>query len=118
LEIGKLEYLNDSYISPYINSAWLKLDKYYSITERSSAYIATMVLIPSQKWTWIEDNWAPDWIIVAKASMQDLWDSQYKPAYQPVILSITSIQERTEHQIWLEQKRQQPLIIDKYIKYC
>ena len=75
LEIGKLEYSNDPYIGPYINSAWSKLDKYYSLTERSSAYIATMVLIPFQKWTWIEDNWAPDWIIIAKASVQDLWDS-------------------------------------------
>jgi len=81
LEIGKLAYSNDSYIGPCINSAWSKLDKYYGLTERSSAYIATMVLIPSQKWTWIEDNWAPDWIITAKASVQDLWDSQYKPAY-------------------------------------
>jgi hypothetical protein len=72
LEIGKLEYSNDSYISPCINSAWSKLDKYYGLTERSSAYIATMVLIPSQKWTWIEDNWAPNWIITAKASVQDL----------------------------------------------
>jgi hypothetical protein len=60
LEIGKLEYLNDSYICPCINSAWSKLDKYYSLIERSSAYIITIVLIPSQKWTWIEDNWAPD----------------------------------------------------------
>jgi hypothetical protein len=56
LEIAKLEYLNDPYISPCINSAWSKLDKYYSLTERSPAYIATMVLIPSQKWTWIKDN--------------------------------------------------------------
>jgi hypothetical protein len=85
LELGKLEYSNDPYIGPCINSAWSKLDKHYGLTERSSAYIATMVLIPSQKWTWIEDNWEPDWIIAAKASVQDLWDSQYKPPYQPVI---------------------------------
>src|SRR3984885_4874312 len=41
-------------------------DKYYGLTERSSAYIATMVLITSQKWTWIEDNWALDWTITAR----------------------------------------------------
>ena len=78
-----------------------------------------MVLVPSQKWTWIEDNWAPDWIMTAKASVQDLWDSQYKPAYQPVVVpSIQHVEEKTEHQIWLEQKRRQPPIIDEYIKYC
>ena len=56
LELGKLQYTNDSHISPCINSAWSKLDKYYSLTERSPAYIAAMVLVPFQKWTWIEDN--------------------------------------------------------------
>jgi hypothetical protein len=56
LEISKLQYSSDAYIRPCINSAWAKLDKYYSLTERSSAYIATMVLISFQKWTWIEDN--------------------------------------------------------------
>jgi hypothetical protein len=117
LETGKLEYSNDSYIGPCINSAWSKLDKYYGLTERSSVYIATMVLIPFQKWTWIEDNWAPDWIRTAKASVQDLWDSQYKPPYQPVIPTKPK-QEKTEHQIWIEQKRRQPPIIDEYIKYC
>ena len=50
LETGKLEYSNDSYIGPCINLAWSKLDKYYGLTERSSVYIATMVLIPFQKW--------------------------------------------------------------------
>jgi hypothetical protein len=105
LEIGKREYSNDSYIGPCINSAWSKLDKYYGLTERSSAYIATMVLIPFQKWTWIEDNLAYDWIIAVKASVQVLWDSQYKPPYQPEIPSTKPRQDKTEHQIWLEQKR-------------
>lgn len=49
LELGKLEYTNDSHISPCINSAWSKLDKYYSLTERSPAYIAAIVLVPFQK---------------------------------------------------------------------
>ena len=114
LEIGKLNYADDSYIGPCINSAWSKLDKYYSLTERSSAYIAAMVLIPSR----IEDNSASDWTITAKASVQRFWDDQYKPARQPAIPSVEPIQEKTEHQIWLEQKRRQPPIIDEYIKYC
>jgi len=118
LEIGKLEYTGDPYIGPCINSAWSKLDKYYSLTERSPAYTAAMVLIPSQKWTWIEDNWAPEWIVLAKASVQKFWDDQYKPAHQPVIPSIEPVKEKTEHQLWLEQKRRQPPAIDEYIKYC
>jgi hypothetical protein len=118
LELGKLEYINDSHISPCINSAWSKLDKYYSLTERSPAYIAAMVLVPFQKWTWIEDNWESTWIVTAKASMQHFWDEQYKPTPQPVMPSKEPVQEKTEHQIWLEQKRRQPPVIDEYIKYC
>jgi hypothetical protein len=117
LEIGKLKYTDDLYIGPCINSAWSKLDKYYSLTERSPAYTAATVLIPSQKWTWIEDNWAPEWIVLAKASVQQFWDNQYKPAHQPVIPSIEPVQEKTEHQIWLEQKRRQTPVVDEYIKY-
>jgi hypothetical protein len=42
LEIGKLEYSNDSYIGRCINSVWSNLNKYYRLTERSSAYIALL----------------------------------------------------------------------------
>lgn len=118
LETGKLKYADDSYISPCINAAWSKLDKYYSLTERSPAYTAAMILIPSQKWTWIEDNWPIEWIVLAKTSVQKFWDEKYKPAYQLAIPPIEPAQEKTEHQIWLEQRRRQPPILDEYIKYC
>ena len=51
LEATKVEFAEDSYMSPSINASWFKLDKYYSLTERSLAYITAMVLTPSQKWT-------------------------------------------------------------------
>ena len=50
--------------------------------------------------------------------MQLFWDEQYKPIPQLVMPSKEPVQEKTEHQIWLEQKRQQPPVIDEYIKYC
>jgi hypothetical protein len=119
LEAAKIEFAEDPHMSPSINASWSKLDKYYSLTERSPAYIAAMVLTPSQKWTWIEDNWEESWIIIAKSQMQEFWKSQYKPV-QPVMLPIVEdlAHEKTEHQIWLEQKRRQPPTLDEYIKYC
>lgn len=77
-----------------------------------------MILMPSQKWTWIEDNWPLERTVAAKASVQKFQDEKYKPAYQLDIPPIEPAQEKTEHQIWLEQRRWQPPILDEYIKYC
>jgi hypothetical protein len=37
-----------------------------------------MVLIPSQKWTYFEDNWDPNWVRAGKKTVRELWQSQYK----------------------------------------
>ena len=42
-----------------------------------------MVLIPSQKWTYIYDNWQQSWVDEAKASVQSLWDD-YKLTIEPM----------------------------------
>ncbi|KFY82448.1 hypothetical protein V500_10539 [Pseudogymnoascus sp. VKM F-4518 (FW-2643)] len=47
LEAAKVEFKEDAFLSPCVNSAWKKLDKYYGLTERSSAYTAAMVMVPS-----------------------------------------------------------------------
>ncbi|OAF62941.1 Phospholipase C [Pseudogymnoascus destructans] len=78
-----------------------------------------MVMVPSQKWTWIEDNWENYWIKIAKKQVQELWDTEYKPVQLPPPPRVEiSIEEKTEHQIWLEQKRRRPLVLDEYMKYC
>lgn len=119
LEAAKVEFKEDAFLSPCVNSAWKKLDKYYGLTERSSAYTAAMVMVPSQKWTWIEDNWENYWIKIAKKQVQELWDTEYKPVQLPPPPRVEiSIEEKTEHQIWLEQKRRRPLVLDEYMKYC
>ena len=37
-------------MTTYINSGWAKLDKYYSLTSDSPAYIGAFVLHPAFKW--------------------------------------------------------------------
>jgi hypothetical protein len=85
LEAAKVAFAEDSYMRPSINASWSKLDKYYSLTERSPAYIAAIVLTPSQKWTWIEDNWEKEWISITKAQLQEFWNTQYKPIQRAVL---------------------------------
>jgi hypothetical protein len=45
-ETAKCTYVNDCFISPCCNAGWAKLDRYYSLTDRSLVYIAALVLSP------------------------------------------------------------------------
>jgi hypothetical protein len=118
LETAKVKFGEDSHMSLSINASWSKLDKYYSLTGRSPAYIAAMVLTPSQKWTWVEDNSEKNWISIAKAQVQEFWNTQYEPIQRVVLPTVEDIAHKTDHQIWLEQKKRQPPALDEYVKYC
>ena len=54
----------------------------------------------------------------AKAQLQEFWNTQYKPIQQVVLPTVVDIAHKTEHQIWLEQKRRQPPALDEYVEYC
>jgi hypothetical protein len=116
LEDGKTTYASDSFMIPCINSGWAKLDKYYSLTDRSPVYIAAMILIPSQKWSYFEDNWDPIWVADAKKTVQDFWQSQYKST--EVILPITPLTPKTGFAKWRAEKARQAPIVDEYSRYC
>jgi hypothetical protein len=80
-----------------------------------------MVLIPSQKWTYIYDNWQQSWVDEAKASVQLLWDGSYKPTIEPIHISdleLDSMKSGFEHWAKAKQQRHQPLLQDEYVKYC
>ena len=52
-EQAKDEYKDDSIMAPMFNSSWAKIEKYYTLTEESPAYITALVLRPSYKWNYI-----------------------------------------------------------------
>lgn len=68
---------------PYLrigcNLGWIKLDEYYSLTDVSPAYLASLVLHPAYRWTTVESQWAdrPECIARGKAALEELW-SQYR----------------------------------------
>jgi hypothetical protein len=72
---------SDSFLAVAINNAWLKLDKYYALTDNSEAYVAAVVLNPYEKWTFFKRSWKskPDWILTAKRKVRGLWE-EYKEA--------------------------------------
>jgi hypothetical protein len=37
-----------------INHGWIKLNKYYELTDRSAAYVAALILHPAYTWSYLE----------------------------------------------------------------
>lgn len=58
-----------------LNGGWLKLRKYYQITDLNPAYIMAVFLNPHYRYTWFEDHWAdtPEFIKMAQQTI----DEQY-----------------------------------------
>ena len=62
-----------------VNSAWSKLDKYYTKTNESTAYVAAVVLDPRMKWEYISSTWQPEWVTDAKTLVIQRW-KKYRPS--------------------------------------
>ena len=78
-EAARTEYGNDAFMAPCVEAGWAKLDAYYTLTERSSAYVAAIVLSPHPKWHYFDIAWEdhPEWIESSKIAVESLWKSRY-----------------------------------------
>ncbi|KAI8401739.1 hypothetical protein FOFC_18608 [Fusarium oxysporum] len=82
LEDSKLQHEHDE--EPYLrigcNLGWMKLDKYYTLTEDSPVYLASLVLHPAFRWPSVESQWAdhPDWLERGKIAVRELWEEYQK----------------------------------------
>src|SRR3954462_14461473 len=64
-----------------LNQAWLKLEKYYRLTDESPAYLAAIVLHPHLRWAFVVNTmWCikTEWIEPGKEAVKALWEKQYK----------------------------------------
>ena len=60
------------------NSGWAKLNKYYTTTDETPAYVAALVLNPRWKWGYIEKHWEKAWLPKSKKLLEELWEI-YRP---------------------------------------
>lgn len=60
--------------------AWQKLNDYYSLLDKSPAYLAAVILHPRYKWQYIESRWADkfSWIVEGKIAVKRLWEAEYR----------------------------------------
>ena len=47
----------ETFLAVRLNNAWKKLNKYYTLTDKSPVYVLTFVLNPQHKWKYFEKTW-------------------------------------------------------------
>jgi hypothetical protein len=118
-EEAKVRYRDDPFMASRVNSAWSKLDKYYTKTNESTAYIAAIVLDPCMKWAYISSTWQPEWITDAKASVIQLW-KKYRPSSSDST-TISTIAEQSDQNAFITWKHQKSAgradDVDEYFRY-
>lgn len=115
-ESGKEAHVDDATLAPMYNSGWAKLDKYYRLTDESPAYVAAIVLHPSHKWHYINENWKKEWAESSKKLIDKLWD-EYKPVELPLPLEGPPT-TTNEFLNWRNKHLRPALIPDEYERYC
>lgn len=115
----KEKYASDPFMSPCCNSGWAKLDKYYSLTDRSPVYIAALVLSPQWKWDYIDNNWPSDWREPCQKQMSDFWTKEYKSTAVTVPTQTSEAYNGVKNSFhkWAQQRRGTCLNQDEYTKY-
>jgi hypothetical protein len=124
-EEAKVKYRDDPFMASGVNSAWSKLDKYYTKTNESTAYIAALVLDPCMKWEYISSTWQPEWITDAKASVIQLWkkyrpsssDSTTSSSDSTTILTKAKQPDQNAFITWKHQKSARRADDDEYFRY-
>jgi hAT family C-terminal dimerisation region len=124
-EAARIEYADDSFMAPCINAGWAKLDTYYALTERSSAYVAAIVLSPHRKWHYFDTAWEehPEWIESSKSSVEGLWKSRYAPVAKSGDSSAQSLVEKpllkNSFLAWEDEQEdlELPTLFDEYQSY-
>ena len=119
-EEAKVKYRDDPFMASRVNSAWSKLDKYYTKTNDSTAYIAALVLDPRMKWEYITSTWQPEWIPDAKALVAKMW-KKYRPTSEPTSDTTSDpINKRALNAFttWKQQKSgRRADHVDEYFRY-
>jgi hypothetical protein len=68
----------DTRIHHAIEMGWFVLDKYYTMTEDVPVYAAALLLDPSKRLAYIQQNWPRDWHEAAIAGARDIWMTEYQ----------------------------------------
>jgi hypothetical protein len=99
------------------------LNKYYSTTNKSRAYIAGIVLNPNFKWTYINNNWKNEWIPRSREMMKALWEAYKSKTASSNIPSASQsqpkeLETKNDFKAWMKRHQTIPNFEDEYNRYC
>jgi hAT family protein len=66
-----------------IEMGWFVLNKYYTMTEDVPVYAAALLLDPSKRQAYIEQNWPSDWHESAIGGAREIWETEYSSIILP-----------------------------------
>ncbi|PCD21499.1 hypothetical protein AU210_016461 [Fusarium oxysporum f. sp. radicis-cucumerinum] len=112
-------------MAPCIVAGRAKLDAYYTLTERSSAYVGAIVLSPHRMWHYFDTAWEehPEWIGGNETAVEDPWKSRYAPVAKSAESSAQSLFEKplakNSFLPWEDEREdpELPALFDEYQNY-
>ncbi len=119
-ETMKEEYKDDPIIASMVNSGWSKMEKYYNLTDESPAYIIALVLNPSMKWAYVQQQWKAEWLPRAREMVLQYWKDNYKPLPNtaPRISTDSASNPINKFKDWKNRHTAVSDIEDEYARYC
>lgn len=76
-ERSKDRYRPNQRLLSAIITSWYTFDKYYKLTDDTSAYAASILLHPSRRKTYIERHWNKKWHKQSFTAVRKLWEDHY-----------------------------------------
>jgi hypothetical protein len=77
-EKAKLQHKDDTRMLKAIEMGWFVLDKYYTKTEDTPVYAASVLLHPSKRMAYLQKNWDKRWHDAAISGATSLWTTGYQ----------------------------------------
>ena len=115
---AKETFKDDKKLRQIINSGQAKIEKYYSKTDKSPAYTATVVLNPSRKWQYIDRFQRESQKQPAKDTVKKLQEEQYKPITSITTIPASNRPSINEFKLWLYAVDTPNTTYNEYEQYC
>ena len=102
-----------------IEAGWVKLNHYYSLTDRSPVYVAAIVLNPRWKFDYFEGTWTQTWIAEAKGKLRSFWEEYYQSRgiSREAISVAAAPPAQNAYQAWINSKTNCAHPLDEYSRY-
>ncbi|KAG9243194.1 hypothetical protein BJ878DRAFT_395578, partial [Calycina marina] len=97
------------------------IEKYFALTDQAPVYLAAVILRPSLKWRYIDNNWSKEWRVDIRAAMKRFWEKYYKLFVESSSKAVRSVPTKAKNEFseWLHSEQDiDEKGMDAYEVYC